>query len=176
MGVPQFSNPQLEVIKSATDAIQTATGTILARVNPLPVPFMKELATPISAPYGTYVTVLSITGSGILSRAVVYCGGVVDMAIRITLDGVVVHKSKTSSATSLAGLLQTDTIVAGKTRGPNGLVDVSVSPIQTYPFLDDTVGGCVSLDSPLLYKTLCLVEVKGPTVATAFETISGGCF
>ncbi len=168
-GSPDFSNPQLEIIKAATIAIQ-AKGNLK--------PFTTDTSVPVTL--NVWTTVLSISGVGVLNKAVCETPSGVPN-IRVTIDGNLVHWTK-NLASLMAGLCQESDIVfnsanAGNmsTRKPvtGGVSARFNNGADTYP-ITNGVDGFNVLSYPIPFASSLLVEVMTTVTEAMLVCVQGG--
>lgn len=133
----------------------------------------------------TFTTIINITGEGFLDRAVVRdSANTVDVRIKITLDGVVVHDVSTIQNKTGTGFIQPKDIfdyanastarffctLAATTAANYGQV-ISTVPAKTTP---NTTIALLSTIGPLFFYESCTVEINPITSTNISYLVMGG--
>lgn len=125
-----------------------------------------------SASTGTYTTLLSITGKGLLSKAVVLGPSNI---IKITIDGTVVCWMEGTGGNYLVGLLQTEEVISPGTTGElYTFLNTSISKLRqgsaAFPLATKQVspdGMNAVLNTPLKFNSSLLIEVAANTASAS---------
>lgn len=137
-------------------------------------PFSKEISVMITE-QNTFYTALSLTGKGILTKALAKMSVVDAGILKITVDGVVVHSGMYSS--NVCGITQEDALSSSGVRIPGTMAYIT-SSVVSYPFLAGDEQYVVILPFGIPFKTSLLIEVNNTMAAgtTAILTIQGGTY
>jgi len=111
-----------------------------------------------------YEEIVDIAGAGFLSLANVLCStGSYESYIKVTIDGVVIHESKSATNTNAAGIACLGALFGGDTLNLKVPNDVNAclftSSHEEYPFVDKTNLGQVILPKPIFFSTSLKIEV-----------------
>lgn len=169
-------------INSGVLQYSTDGGVTWQDMAPILTPFSKELSiSPSTA--NVWTTVLSITSKGKISRCMLKASSTVEIHVRVTTDGNVVHHSSNNGAAlSSFGIEQEKNVSGGGSstsaysRTPNNNSLTGLSTLVSHPY---TSGGqfCVILDDGIPFNNSLLVEVM--TIASGGGgalSIEGGTY
>jgi len=136
------------------------------------VPFRKEERLKHTAVDGVFETLLSASGKGFLSEMLLTNQSNSNkVAVKITVDGVVVLWSSTISGTgSFCGFIQESSLSFNaymkarvpNTNGASALLGLSMNtnPSPVFPLSTEVVDNNLVLQSPIFFKTSLLIEIS----------------
>jgi hypothetical protein len=161
-----------------------AVGDQISVGNKLYTPINKNFNFTTTAVANAFQTVLSITGSGYISKMLFACTNTTYPAtVRVTIDGVVVWLGTTVSTTALAGFLLEEYLHFSSgaglyTRHLTTLISLSTSAtvLVEYPYTANVTNPIYAiLASPIQFRSSLLIEYTTTnTPGGATITVLGG--
>lgn len=131
-----------------------------------------------SASVGVYSTLLSVTGKGLLSKAIAYFGGTTGTALRITIDGTVVYWGVNNVVDTFGLFNPSELVTVGTATYPflpcglNGLTKIFSTTPSTFPSFPHSTkqsanAPVVLINSPIKFNISLLIEIAHESTASA---------
>lgn len=122
-----------------------------------------------------FESVYSVTGQGFLSHALISNVSTGGAEIRITIDGVIVHRTGTTTTTNMSGILQRSSITYNGTSMSAAFFDLgkTLLNLDSYPQTGGT-SETVAIPIPLFFNSSLLIEIRQSVPNPVSYVIEGG--